>query len=309
MAKTLEQHNYHGIDATVIADSVNYETGDRITTFVATFPRIILAELNTHRALSRNSASSRAIPFKKMVEICLKHPFIPIKWQKDHKGMQGTEYFDDIKEVYALEREWLNARTDAAYNAKRLNDLGVTKQLCNRLLEPFMYHTAIITATEFENFFALRAHDQAEIHIQGLAYHMLQALNDSNPKVLKPGEWHIPFGDQFDQSRLHELAQSFPNTLEHGEGDLIQEMMVKIATARCARVSYLNFDGKDDYQADIKLHDRLADMGHWSPFEHCAQAMEFSDWSGNFKGFTQYRKTFFKENKTDDRVLKYEDKY
>ena len=44
-------------------------------------PRIILAEFNTHRLFSRNSASSRAIPFKKMVQSVLENPFIPIAWQ------------------------------------------------------------------------------------------------------------------------------------------------------------------------------------------------------------------------------------
>ena len=84
------------ISAEIIADSKN-QFGDRITTFILTFPRIVLAEFNTHRMLSRNSASSRAIPFEKMVQMVQDDPFIPIKWMKDHKGMQGTEYFSDIE--------------------------------------------------------------------------------------------------------------------------------------------------------------------------------------------------------------------
>src|SRR6185369_7117160 len=80
------------IKAEIVADSIN-EKGNRITSFIVTFPRIILAEKNTHRVFSRNSASSRAIPFPKMVKSVRENPFIPIAWQKDHKGMQGTEYF------------------------------------------------------------------------------------------------------------------------------------------------------------------------------------------------------------------------
>jgi len=156
------------IQAKIIADSKN-QKGDRITTFILTFPRIILAELNTHRMFSRNSASSRAIPFEKMVESVERNPFIPIAWQKDHKGMQGMEYHHDSN---ILEDIWLEARDEAIRAATSLNtgvyknnmvfkgesDYGhrVTKQLCNRLLEPFMWHTVILTATEFENFFNLR---------------------------------------------------------------------------------------------------------------------------------------------------------
>jgi thymidylate synthase ThyX len=151
-----------------------------------------------------------------------------------------------------------------------------------------MYHTIIATATEWENFIALRAHDQAEIHIQDAAYKVLDALNNSTPKLLQPGEWHIPFGDKLDQTRIMKMFSEsaiIPYTL-------IQSAMVEIATARCARVSYLNFEGKDDYEADIKLHDILKASGHMSPFEHIAQALDTSARSGNFIGFTQYRKTF-----------------
>jgi thymidylate synthase ThyX len=142
------------IQAKVIADSKN-EYGNRITTMVVTMPRFILAEFNTHRMFSRNSASSRAIPFEKMVKSVMENPFIPIAWQKDHKGMQGTEYFTNAESI-GLVSSWLFARDKAVKSAKSLAYDGVTKQLCNRLLEPFMWHTVIVTASEYFNFFALR---------------------------------------------------------------------------------------------------------------------------------------------------------
>ena len=156
MNKTLENHNFFSIDATVVADSVN-PFGNRLITMVVTMPRMILAEFNTHRVFSRNSASSRAIPFNKMVERVKEHPFIPIAWQKDHKGMQGTEYFTDERAIDFNRNTWLTARDNAVYEAVRLSDRAeVTKQICNRLLEPFMWHTVIVSATEWENFFKLR---------------------------------------------------------------------------------------------------------------------------------------------------------
>lgn len=294
------------ISARIVADSISGQ-GKRITTFVLTFPRMVLAEFNTHRALSRNSASSRAIPFKKMVELVENDPFIPVKWMKDHKGMQGTDYLDDL----LLGDIWLEARDEAVKKAKALSERDVTKQLCNRLLEPFMWHTVICTGTEWENFFALRAHPDAEIHIQELAQKMLDAYNESIPKKLRGGEWHIPFGDNFEPERLMEYAFTFlsaangwekPPTAKDMKDYILGPCYRKIATARCARVSYLNYEGKDDYEADIRLHDQLVKSGHMSPFEHCAMNREDEVIYGNFTGWKQYRKSFKGENKKDGRV-------
>lgn len=323
------------IKAEIIADSKN-EFGDRITTFVLTFPRFILAELNTHRAFSRNSASSRAIPFRKMVEMVENDPFIPIKWMKEHKGMQGSEYLTGDFEINEAKATWLIARDKAIHEAKNLSRIEVTKQICNRLLEPFLWHTAIVTATEFENFFELRCPQyefiwdhtetkiyksrkdliadgapylkdkvnddlfwlklnkgQGEIHISLLAEAMWDAMNESTPKQLKAGEWHIPFGDNLNNDQVSELYYEVINQdLPYPVISSLIETKIKIATARCARVSYMTFDGEIDYEKDIKLHDQLLESGHFSPFEHCAKAMSEEDygWSGNFRGFVQYRK-------------------
>jgi len=327
------------IAAKIVADSISAK-GHRLTTMVVTFPRFILAELNTHRAFSRNSASSRAIPFQKMVKAVQENPFIPIAWQKDHKGMQGTEYLS-TKYDHSGEHAWyawLEARNQAVRIAKSMNELGVTKQLCNRLLEPFMWHTAIISATDWDNFFELRCpryetkfgtffskkdarnveidvtdrnpntgevelpnlddilswlsinKGQGEIHIMALAEAMWDALNESNPKQLREGEWHLPFGDNIDELELRNqvgLINAFSNKeLRYG----IEH--IKIAIARCARVSYtiVGEEGKpDNYAKDIELYGRLATSGHWSPFEHVAYNTEDDNRYGNFKGWKQQR--------------------
>ncbi len=345
------------IQAQVIADSKN-EFGNRIVTMKVVMPRILLAEFNTHRMFSRNSASSRAIPFEKMVKAVEEYPFIPLAWQKDHKGMQGTEYFDDEhKEVLFRRGEWLRAKESAINHAIRLNTQSVTKQLCNRLLEPFMWHTVIVTATEWENFFELRCprydikvdeigghskyhifrskkealehryqdvwlpnednaiewlklnKGQAEIHMMALAEAMWDAYNESTPKELKAGEWHVPFGNTFD---IVNGVDEKGNDTEYKGADPIL-LKIKIATARCAQVSYTIVGEEKETTSEklIALHDRLAKSGHWSPFEHCAKSMNYDEmynqcdsqdlghcsWSGNFKGFVQYRKTFKGENK------------
>lgn len=293
------------ISARVIADSIT-RRDKRITTMVITAPRMILAEFNTHRMFSRNSASSRAIPFDTMVKRVKEDPFIPIAWMKDHKGMQGTEYFSEEESINkGLKNLWLEDKESAIIWATKLSEAGLTKQIVNRILEPFMWHTIIVTATEWDNFFKLRLHEAAEIHMQELAKVMLDALNGSTPKVLEVGEWHIPFGDNIELDRVanyfDSIGQSVRTNVDY------EEVMVKIATARCARVSYLNYEGKDDYGADINLFDQLSKSGHWSPFEHCATPTPIGEYSlGNFVGWKQLRHTIQSEEfQPDGRLVKH----
>jgi thymidylate synthase ThyX len=222
-----------------------------------------------------------------MLEKVKKSPFIPIAFQKDHSGMQGTEYLEGVDLVDAVEA-WQDAALEATLEADNLSRSGVTKQICNRLLEPFLYHTVIATASNWQNFFALRAHEAAEIHIADLAHKMLNIYNSSEPQSLKFGDWHIPFGD-----RMSEI--------------LSEEQKRMVAVSRAARVSYDNFDGPSSLEKDYALYKRLSEMGHWSPFEHVAQAAENSyiGQGGNLDdSWLQLRKTFAYENKTDPRVKK-----
>ena len=159
------------ISAIIPAHSIN-EQGDELISVLATFPRIILAEVNTHRMLSKNTSSSRAIPFNKMVETIQNDPFIPIAWQKEHSGMQGTEYLFDRKHENAV-YEWLKARDFAVKQASIMNNDGVTKQLCNRLLEPFMWTTMLITGPKsgWDNFFTLRCPDYQMMSSYGVQHY------------------------------------------------------------------------------------------------------------------------------------------
>ena len=146
------------IKAEIVAHSLSPQ-GNELISVLCTFPRIILAEVNTHRMLSKNTSSSRAIPFKKMVESVQNNPFIPIAWQKEHIGMQGTEYLTEKEDIEYAIGTWLHARDAAIQEAKIITSgAGVTKQLANRLLEPFMWTTMLITGSRegWDNFFNLR---------------------------------------------------------------------------------------------------------------------------------------------------------
>lgn len=318
------------INAQVVADSLNPQ-GDRLISVLATFPRFILAEVNTHRMLTKNTASSRAIPFLKMVETIKNNPFIPIAWQKDHKGMQGTEYFTKSYEIEDCERNWLVARDKAIQVAIRLSDNKVTKQLCNRLLEPFMWTTMLITGSKegWDNFFELRcpnycmeenefykswkevlkcydfeketiedgylfkaAHNtgQAEIHMMDLAEKIYDAFNESTPKQLQAGEWHIPFydtADKFGPGPWIDYCNNNSNADYHSLEEFTQ-FRVKISTAMAARTSYtvVGEEKELNYENLIALHDRLIVQNplHASPMEHCARAMNNEEYVSHVKG-------------------------
>lgn len=311
------------IKSEIIADSLS-PNGKRLTTFLLEFPRFILAELNTHRSLSKNAASSRAIPFEKFVQQIKDNPAMPEFWGKNQSGMQAKEELSN-DEIYqfspyldggvdkwsgmgkkdAAKAIWIDARDSAIKWAEKLNELGCHKQIVNRILEPWFHIRVILSGTEFENFFALRAHPDAQPEFRVLAEKMLENYNNSTPKTLAEGEWHIPFGDSFNNEKLHDIYNECGSPDNDYDDDIL-EIKKKIAVARCARVSYFNFEGKDDYEADIKLCDRLFGSvpRHLSPTEHVAQCMNDDKFYGNFCGFKQYRKFFSDENLSDSRVKK-----
>lgn len=262
-----------GSEAKILADSVG-PNGIRLTTMAVTMPRIVLAEFNTHRNFSRNSASSRAIPVERTIQRVLNDPFVPTYWGANQKGMQADR---EIDEVHALEARarWMMARDKAVSEAKNLLELGVHKQLANRLLEPFMWTTVIVTATEWANFYALRRHKDAQPEIREVANLMWRAQMASKPRVLGLGDAHLPLCDDVEDLRFEGLGP---------------DEICRVVVGRCARVSYLTHEGKRDPKADVALADRLRESGHMSPFEHVAFAVEGVEWSGNFRGWAQYRK-------------------
>jgi len=259
--------------AEILLDSIN-PSGNRLTTFVITFPRFVLAEMNTHRLLSRNSASSRALGHKKIESMVKEDPFIPFYWGKNQIGMQAQEEIDILSRIEA-EKLWIEARNSMIEYSDKLSKLGIHKQLVNRLLETWMYVTIIATGTEWENFFYLRCASDAQPEINKIAIMMKEIYNTSIPQKIDVGKWHLPFTSE--------------------EDGTIEERL-KISTARCARVSYLTFDGKNDILANYELHDRLIESKHFSCTEHQAISMGNNNRFGNFWGWKQYRKFFDDEH-------------
>lgn len=262
--------------AKVIADSVGFN-GSRLTTMEITYPRIVHAEMLRHRVFSRNTASSRAIPIARVIEQVRTNPFIPLHWGAAQKGMQA--YAEVNSEAQAdVTALWLSQSRLACKVAETMSqDLGLHKQVVNRLLEPWVWVTEIVTATQWSNFFHLRCHEAAEPHCQKIAYLMREAYLASTAEYLQFGEWHLPYGDVPAGTSL--------------------EDQLKVATARLSRASYVKQDSVKSLLDDLDQHDTLAASGHWSPFEHCAQSvMHGNSNGGNFgNGWRQYRKTFSRE--------------
>lgn len=259
-----------GYQAKVICDSV--ADGVRLTTLEVTLPRIVLAELNTHRMLSRNSASSRAIPVEKRIQAVLDDPFVPEAFGANKRGMQAGDALDASMQAMS-KGAWMCAMRNAVQGAKTLAEAGVHKQWANRLLEPFSWHTIVVTATEWENFFNLRISPEAQPEIRRAAELMRDVMDASTPSVLGDYDWHLPYVTEAD--------------LEYDPVSL-----GRISSARCARVSYLTHEGVRNPQADLDLASRLRDNGHMSPFEHAAYvAPDANRYIGNFRApWHQYRK-------------------
>lgn len=286
-------------NAKVLADSIpSHTTGIyddsgtrsiRLITVEVTFPRFILAEVNTHRVFSRNSASSRAIPTERLIRQVRDEPFIPETFNERVKGMGVGEAFKE-RDQKAARAVWENAAEYAVRYAEQLAGLKVDKSRVNRLLEPFMWHTAIITSTEWENFFALRCPPgneattdfPAQLEFQKIALLMREAMRASEPKVLHTGEWHLPLV----------ATEEMPMPSNQTDDQWFKTALV--SAGRCARVS---FDRQGEYEQpvdSVARAERLRESGHLSPFEHVARPYEVRDAAigliSNLYGWVQLRK-------------------
>lgn len=291
------------IEAKVVADSSFGST--RLITLEIEIPRFILSQFNTHRAMSRNFQSSRAVPVEKMIEQVWNNPAIPVRFGANKPGMQddgvalistvGIEMENgDIAEV-SPKTAWCYAAKKAVESAKSFSDAGYHKQIVNRILEPFMCTRGVTTATldAWQSFLKLRNHKDAQPEIKALAVEIEKAIDESIPLELDDGDWHLPY---FRGHGVDGLWSSYYNeTLENA---------IKISASCCAQVSYRTLD--DSLEKAKKIYDMLnlpvngvypEDPPHFSPTEHIAKAGDCDfELSGNFQctEFTQYRKVLEK---------------
>lgn len=271
------------ITAKIIQDSIS-PTGVRITTMELEYPRFIHSEFMTHRVFSRNAASSRAIPVAKMMDQVWEKPATPVEWGANQAGMQAGAELEHEPCVKA----WKECAKRAVASALQLNELGLHKQIVNRVLEPFQTMKTVVTSTEWDNFFMLRNHKDAQPEIQVLARIMADVMEASEPMQLKDGEWHVPYVSRY----RHATGK-----LYYGEpsNDMTEEEALVVSASCCAQVSYRLLD--DSLKKAVFVYDKLVNSRpiHASPFEHqgtpLCQVMYEPEFSGNLRGWLQYRKT------------------
>lgn len=283
----------NGIYAKTILRSRNASAPEKVlSTLLVRMPRCILAEWNTHRALSRNAASTRAIPTAKLIEQVANDPFIPLVWGLNAKGMQSVGVHGD---PWECERNWLLARDAAIKSAETMLALGLHKQIAGRILEPWMWTIVCVSATEWANFLELRDHSDAEPHIQVLARCIRTCLDDeATVQELRPGEWHLPFITQEDRIDVEDTKGAI-------------EALKALSVARCASTSYKTVEGFDmTLDRAGAIFDKLVNSRpiHASPLEHVAQAdngrkvgypddfyyrWDIQSQHRNFVGFRQFR--------------------
>lgn len=302
-----------------------------LTTMEITCHRFVLAELNTHRAFSRNAASSRAIPTKKIRERVEFEPAYPVVWGSNKAGMQAGEPLEVDDEIRAREI-WDYLRRASLFGHKLLEDIGLHKQWANRILEPWMWVTDIVSFTDIDNFFWQRCDVMAQPEFKAVADEMQREYFTAKPKLLDYGQWHLPYIQSSEKVEIREYAENRykDEPITHSKYsekyteivDKLESIYLKaISTARCARVSYLNHNGVRSIEDDIDMHDnKLKAYYHPSPFEHVATPCPevgkiksanmmyenldtHNDWQirckkwGNFYGWDQYRKELENENR------------
>lgn len=314
------------ISAKVIADSVSAVNGKRITTYELEYPRFIHSEFMTHRMISKNAASSRAIPVKAMLENIRANPAMPSHWGKNQPGMQASEECNETVVMWYSEGDntvvadgltrqgaWYSALGSALEHAEAFAEAGYHKQIVNRLTEPFQMIKVVATATEWDNFFWLRKHADAQPEIRILAEKMWEARTASKPEVLQPGEWHTPYVTHMRRTGVDgKPTGPLLYGIDDGMGSLDAislEHALKVSASMCAQVSYRKAD--DTLEKALMVYDRLVESKpvHASPFEHQATPMTphnshveecydegVTGWykklgfmSGNFAGWIQHR--------------------
>lgn len=294
-----------GIVARVVQASRNAVTGVTLWSLEIEDPRFILAEINTHSMLEKNSASSRAQPVNAVNSQLLDNPAMPVWWGKKQSGMQAYEEVDDLTKE-AAKAVWIEwSKTSASY-AKVLDDMGLHKQITNRGTEAWHRTKTVISGTEWNNFFHLRTHHSTQPEFRELALCMKKAMESVTPRSIKNGEWHVPYVDRV-------FSEDGVRYFSDGQ-ELSVEDALMVSASCCAQVSYRKSD--TSLAKARSVFERLnigheSEPAHASPCTHqgtpmqagIAQYIPFlwpkgvthvdrngNLWSGKFKSFIQYRK-------------------
>ena len=270
MIDHLYEIDYKSVIVRVIADSYNSSADSRITTFELEYPRIIHGEVKTHRVLSGNSQSSRAVPVDSIANINKNDIVEPLFYGKNKAGMSADEELSP-EDVLKAREIWLRAAKYAFEAAEELKNLGLHKQWANRITEPFVKIKTVVTGTDWDNFYKLRLDKKtAQPEFVYLAQKMKRAQGASDPIHLKPNEWHLPYISEADRHQYN-----------------INELL-KISASCCAQASYRKLD--TSLEKAVSIYEKLfgEDVSHLSPTEHQAKAIDFNEMANKIQLDRQY---------------------
>lgn len=270
------------ISVKVLADSIS-EKGDRITSFELEYPRFLHCELMTHRVLSKNSSSSRAIPIGSMIDYTMNNMAMPVFWGKKKKGMQATEEINPEVAKFL----WVESFQNAVQSLKKMDEVLLHKQIANRILEPFQMMKVVLTGTDFDNFFNLRFHTDTLPEFVMLVDKMYKAMDESIPNTLRAGEWHLPYvhisqteNPEDTYYFVYDGNTSGSETSGYNyEIRLTLEEAKKWSTSHCASVSYRTEQLSEKGVEGIFDMLVQADVVHSSPLEHQATPIKLPNWS------------------------------
>ncbi len=270
----------------IVADSIGH-SGCRITTLEVTYPLFVHAEHLRHRVFSFSVASNRAIPTRKILEQVISDPVVPVWFGKNQPGMSAREELAGWR-FTLTRRAWLAARWPMIAIVWLLLKIGLHKQLANRLLSPWQWVTLLVTGTEWENFFALRCHPDAQPEMRRIAEIMRDAMAESSPRLLKAGYWHLPLLEDVSNpnGKWFETVDDYESA---------ERTACMVSASRCARFSILS-DKRETILAEVNKADRLYAAGHMSPFEHQAQSLATNERVANFRGWRSFRSTIPNED-------------
>lgn len=246
-------------------------------TYKLEYPRYIHSELMTHRAFSRNATSSRACPLKTTLEKLKNDRWYPAHIYQNCPGMVGKKLAENPEtfKVY-----WDDARDAVIKAAESMSLFDFHKQHINRILEPFLKIKVIVTATDWDNFFNLRLAEDAEPEMRDLAMAIQLETRGHHSSE--------HFGACYE---LQDARCGLPFVTQE-EVDMIKDpdVLMRISGARCARISYKEYDGSDpNVMKDLELANRLLKAGHMSPFEHPTVFMDDNFNYYNLTGCMSYR--------------------
>ena len=262
----------------IIAKSYNPHLNTTICTFELDYWRAIHAELLTHRMFNKNSQSSRAVPITAVIKLVAENPAGPQFWGANQAGMQASQ---EVQDIPAAKEAWKRAANRAVESALELNSLGLHKQIVNRVLEPFCNIKVVLTATDFNNFWWLRKHKDAQPEFKYLAEEMHDLYFGTPSETLLYGDWHVPYvnTDKTSGATSRVYLDEKGNVISANEA-------LKISASCCAQASYRKNDTSLEKAESIFSRLIESEPVHASPTEHQATPMDAGCTLNATKGVT-----------------------